>query len=330
MIGLNINAIATSPWHGQFVHYVDIFGTPNPDTWDAPASFSGFERVINSRVFAGDDKDTVHAGAGQDEVHGGNGKDMLFGEGGNDWLYGEAGGDFLDGGSGADVMIGGAESGTEGDTYVVDISGDKVVENFNEGIDEVRSFLASYTLPENVENLFLRGTSITGNGNELPNIIIGNGEDNFIHGWGKDDRLFGRDGNDWISGDDGNDLVMGGEGRDLLSGGIGMDTFQWANTSESGFSISSMDRIFDFNALDGDKIDLQVIDADLTTRQNNESFKFIGSNSFDAPGQIRYDWDLSAGDLYIWLNTDNDQFAEMGIIVPYTGILPDDDSWFVM
>ena len=313
---------ASSTLQSRLVRYVDVFLTPNPDTWDAPASLFGFGDS-NYRVFAGDGNDTVHAGAGQDEVHGGNGEDKLFGEGGNDTLYGDADRDFLDGGLGADVMFG----GTEGDTYVVDNAGDKVVENVNEGFDDVWSFLASYTLPDNVDNMYMRGKAITGNGNDLANIIYGNGEANYIHGWGQDDRLFGADGNDWISGDDGNDLIMGNGGRDDLSGGLGRDTFKWYYTSESGVSANAMDRIFDFNPLEGDKIDLQDIDAN-ETATGNQSFKFIGSNSFDAPGQIRFDWSWSTNELYIWLNTDNDQSAEMGIIVDYTGPLPD-AGWFV-
>jgi len=314
----------SSSWLGQLLRFEDVFLTTNPDTWNAPASFGGFG-IVNYRVFAGDGNDTVHTGAGQDEVHGGNGEDKLFGEGGNDTLFGEADRDFLDGGSGADTMFG----GTEGDTYVVDNSGDKVVENFNEGFDDVWSFLASYTLPANVDNMYMRGTAITGNGNELANKIYGNGEANFIHGWGQDDQLYGVDGNDWISGDDGNDLIMGGGGRDELSGGLGRDIFQWSSTSESGVSSNLMDKIFDFNPLEGDKIDLQMIDANETaTGPNNEGFTFIDSRAFDAPGQIRFDWSWSTGELYIWLNTDSDLSAEMGIIVPFTGFVPD-ASWFV-
>ena len=86
----------------------------------------------------------------------------------------------------------------------------------------------------------------------------------------------------------------------------------------------------DFDPLEGDRIDLLLIDANETaTGPNNESFTFIGGSSFDAPGQIRFDWDWFSGDLQIWLNTDSDQSAEMGIIVPFTGHTPD-ASWFVM
>ena len=41
---------SSSALHNGFVRYVDISLTPNPDTWDAPASFAGFG-VSNYRVF---------------------------------------------------------------------------------------------------------------------------------------------------------------------------------------------------------------------------------------------------------------------------------------
>ena len=229
---------------------------------------------------------------------------------------------------GADVMVG----GTESDTYVVDNAGDKVVENVDEGFDGVLSFLASYTLPDNVENLELRGKAITGNGNELANTIYGNGKANSIHGWGQSDWIFGGDGNDWISGDDGNDLIIGGAGRDELIGGTGIDTFQWSSRSESGVSTKTMDKIFDFNPQEGDKINLLLIDGNETSSgPNNEGFKFIDTDAFSAPGQIRYDWSYTTNELYIWLNTDNNyQTAEMGIIVtvPLSGEMPTAD-WFI-
>jgi len=225
---------------------------------------------------------------------------------------------------------------TGNDTYIVTDPRDVIIEDFFLGdssfgdIDTVMSFVPSYTLPAGVENLFLKGTAITGNGNELANLIEGNDQANFIHGWGQDDRLFGNDGNDWISGDDGNDLIAGGKGRDDLMGGVGKDTFVWAFTSESGVSVNLMDKIWDFNPLEGDKIDLRAIDANETwTGPGNEDFTFVTTNHFTAPGQVRCDFDTSTGDLLIWLNTDgNLNDAEMGIIVPFIGFMPD-ANWFL-
>ncbi|NKM16231.1 RTX toxin, partial [Rhizobium laguerreae] len=69
-------------------------------------------------------------------------------------ITGGAGNDTLNGAAGADTLIGGARN----DTYIVDNAGDSVIENTDEGIDTVRTNLASYELAGNVENLSFVGT----------------------------------------------------------------------------------------------------------------------------------------------------------------------------
>ncbi|MEN0117736.1 MAG: rhizobiocin, partial [Agrobacterium cavarae] len=96
---------------------------------------------------------------------------------------------------GADTLIGGLGD----DTYFVDNTGDVIVENAGEGIDTVKTALASYALGSNVENLAYTGSgAFTGTGNELDNIITG--------------------------GNGGNRLA-GGAGNDTLVGGSASDTF---------------------------------------------------------------------------------------------------------
>ncbi|MBV5304987.1 MAG: VCBS domain-containing protein, partial [Chlorobium sp.] len=89
-------------------------------------------------------------------------------------LTGNSGNNSLNGGAGNDTMQGGAGN----DTYVVDSATDVVTENEGEGTDTVHSSL-SYTLGENVENLTLTGAGvITGTGNALDNILLGNSANN--------------------------------------------------------------------------------------------------------------------------------------------------------
>ena len=78
---------------------------------------------------------------------------VITGGAGNDTLNGGAGNDTLDGGLGSDSMIGGAGN----NIYIVDDAGDTVIEAANEGTDEIRTTLASYTLIANVENLHRHG-----------------------------------------------------------------------------------------------------------------------------------------------------------------------------
>jgi Ca2+-binding RTX toxin-like protein len=98
--------------------------------------------------------------------HGTNGSDVLkslFSSAVDETFYGFGGDDFIDGRLGADTMYG----GTGNDDYVVDNTGDQVVENANEGIDKVYSSI-SYPLGADVEDLELTGTAaINGTGNSL-------------------------------------------------------------------------------------------------------------------------------------------------------------------
>ncbi|UVE18757.1 retention module-containing protein [Pseudomonas sp. LS44] len=78
----------------------------------------------------------------------------------------------------------------------------------------------------------------------------GNGRDT-LSGGGGEDRLEGGDGKDTLLGGDDNDILFGGAGDDTLTGGAGADLFIWkaGNTGH--------DTITDFNASEGDRIDLR-------------------------------------------------------------------------
>ncbi len=99
-------------------------------------------------------------------------------------LTGNSGANLLDGKAGADTMAGGAGD----DLYVVDHTGDTVVEQTGEGaLDSVTSSV-NYTLSANVENLVLTGSAaITGAGNELDNVLTGNSAANVLTGRGGND-----------------------------------------------------------------------------------------------------------------------------------------------
>jgi Ca2+-binding RTX toxin-like protein len=114
--------------------------------------------------------------------------------------------------------------GTGNDVYFVDDPGDTTTEASSTGIDTVYTSV-SYTLGENLEDLYLQGTAVTGVGNELSNRIVGTSGAN---------RLTGNSGNDRLEGGGGIDTLVGGAGNDTyvtdgydvlveLSGG-GLDT----------------------------------------------------------------------------------------------------------
>ncbi|MDD2864526.1 MAG: type I secretion C-terminal target domain-containing protein, partial [Methylococcales bacterium] len=90
-------------------------------------------------------------------------------------------------------------SGGKGnDIYVVHSSGTLVIETNVGGIDTVQSYMSSFELPRNIENLELFGSFNFGKGNNLANSITGSA---------------------------GTDTLDGGAGADTLTGGAGEDTY---------------------------------------------------------------------------------------------------------
>jgi Ca2+-binding RTX toxin-like protein len=160
----------------------------------------GFDLVVAPAVV------TINGTAQADRLTGTAANDEIRGFAGNDMLLGGAGNDLLDGGAGIDSMSGGAGN----DTYVVDSTGDRVIENAGEGIDRVNASI-SHTLGSMVEALTLTGTgAIQGTGNALDNMLVGNAAGNVLSGAG------------------GNDTLDGGAGRDTLVGGTGNDVYRLA------------------------------------------------------------------------------------------------------
>jgi serralysin len=170
-------------------------------------------------------------------------------------LTGNAGNNVLDGLGGTDTLIGGAGD----DTYYINGVGDTVIEAADEGHDLIRSNV-SYTLSANVEDGVLLGNAgLSLTGNTLNNTLTGNA---------------------------GNNILDGGAGVDTLIGGTGADIFKFSLVSDMGVG-TNRDVINDFNALQGDKIDLTAFDANLTIAGFN-GFTFIGAGDFSGAGQLRF------------------------------------------
>ncbi|WP_096696135.1 VCBS domain-containing protein [Polaromonas sp. AER18D-145] len=156
---------------------------------------------------------------GDDSLFGTALNDSLYGFDGNDNIDGRAGNDWIDGGAGADQMTGGAGD----DTYLVDQSGDQVIELEGQGHDTVIAQF-DYTLAvPNVENLVLAGAAVSGTGNDFDNGLYGNELSN---------TLMGLAGDDILAGANGNDVLDGGSGADVMSGGMGNDIFHVDNLGD--------------------------------------------------------------------------------------------------
>ena len=179
----------------------------------------------------------------------------LYGGAGNDSLTGNYGNDYLDGGTGADSMTGRLGN----DTYVVDSTGDRVIENLNGGIDTILSSI-TYTLGYQQENLTLTGSAnINGTGNELSNILIGNDGDNVL-----------------IDPSWGNDILDGGAGADIMSGGYYSDTYYVDNVGDQVIET-------DANIYTGGNDQVYSL-VSFSLGANVENLTLTGTNQIDGTG----------------------------------------------
>ncbi|RZU47640.1 hemolysin type calcium-binding protein [Fluviicoccus keumensis] len=156
-------------------------------------------------------------------IYGNAGDNLLSGLDGDDTLNGQAGNDTLDGGLG-------------NDSYYVDSAGDVVIEQVGSGTDVVYSSL-SYTLPANVEVLYLQGRAdLGGMGNETSNILYGNAGNNQLFGLDGNDTLFGLAGNDSLYGGNGNDTYYIDSVGDLIVEQVGSG-YDWVY-SQVGYTLA--------------------------------------------------------------------------------------------
>jgi hypothetical protein len=110
-------------------------------------------------------------------------------------------------------------------------------------ITDTLSASTTTTLPANVENLTLTGSSvINGTGNAGNNILTGNTANNTLNGGA---------GNDTLNGGAGNDTLIGGAGKDTLTGGTGTDKFVFTSLADS--LLAGYDVISDYTI--GEQID---------------------------------------------------------------------------
>jgi Ca2+-binding RTX toxin-like protein len=137
-----------------------------------PGNINGTGNELNNRIYGNDGSNVLTGGAGDDFLHAGHSL--------------SPDGVVQDGDGVPDTLIGGVGN----DTYRVSAAFDVVIENANEGRDEVISSF-SYTLGANLENLTLEnsGGAINGTGNDLDNVIAGNCYANVLTGVGGQDSF---------------------------------------------------------------------------------------------------------------------------------------------
>lgn len=157
---------------------------------------------------------SVEAGAGKDRITGSSGRDLIYGGLGDDRL--DDGGNLFTA-DGADRL----EGGSGNDTYTVRAWNTAVVEEVGAGRDTVLSYTNVYFLPDNVENLTLMTGALSGFGNALRNVMIGNDAANSLYGGAGADTMEGRGGDDSYTVDHVGDVVIeaadGGEDQIFTS-----------------------------------------------------------------------------------------------------------------
>ena len=246
------------------------------------------------KIFGNKNNDSITGSEFDDIIYGGAGADILKGGAGDDILYGDAGNDTLDGGTGANTLIGGAGS----DTYIINTADDKVIElSSNTGIDTITVKVSTYTVPQNIEEIFIDTKDI---------VIKGNNQDNIFYSSENDDNIDAQAGTNTISyknskngvtvnlslqeqqdtlmgkdtlknfqnliGSDFDDNIQGKKDiANNLTGLKGKDTF---------FINDALDTITDFKKLEEDKIVLdKTLYSDIAkVTFSNQKLKYAGAD----------------------------------------------------
>ena len=237
------------------------WGELGDDTYvvDEPADYveeladEGIDTVQSSITYTlGDNFENLTlTGTGSVDGTGNDLDNVIIGNEGKNLLMGLGGDDTLDGGAGTDTMIGGAGN----DSYVVNDLDDTIIEDDGGGTDTVQSsFDFSLVDRDTLENLTLTGAeSLSGTGNNLDNVIIGNEGKNLLMGLGGDDTLDGGAGTDTMIGGAGNDTYVVNDLDDTIieDDGGGTDTVQ----SSIDFSLVDKDTLENLTLTGAESID---------------------------------------------------------------------------
>lgn len=275
--------------------------------------------------------DTLFSGLGPDQLFGYSGDDILSAGSGNDLLAGGDGDDQLFGGSGSDRFLYDMR-GFGADTIADFGKGDRIdlrALNISD-LSQLAPFMTqagsdvriAFQWAGRTETIMVKNKVIADltagqflfNGSGDPLLVEGTGSADTLFGGRGNDHLYGHSGNDSLSGGAGNDVFIGGTGLDTLRGGAGADRFLFRAGDSGG---SQIDRILDFSASEGDKIDLRRIDP--SDEAGDQTLSFV-AGAFTDIGQARIV--QSGSDFQVQVNLDtNFATAELAVHVTSAGPL---------
>jgi serralysin len=149
--------------------------------------------------------------------------------------------------------------------------------NGSNGVDIILGLQGDDTLKGNGGNDELQGDG----GKDK---LYGLDGDDALYGGDDIDQMLGGNGDDALYGEAGDDIMVGGFGKDSLTGGLGKDSFSYSLVSES--AAGAADRILDFNASQGDKLNLKSVDAD-TGVAGDQAFVFVSAFDGHAAQAVR-------------------------------------------
>ncbi|MFM9860635.1 hypothetical protein RUR49_19425 [Pseudoxanthobacter sp. M-2] len=190
-----------------------VLGNGNDATFDTGGIDTITSTISRSLAPHGTVENLTLLGVGNIDGTGNALSNTITGNAGNNVLYGG-----IDNYSNTDTLIGGLGN----DTYVLSDQFDVVVEAAGGGTDTITSAggrsLAGYA---HIENLTLvGGSSVSGTGNALDNVITGNSGHNFLSGKDGLDSLFGGGGNDDYELGADNDFIHDTSGTDTVASSI--------------------------------------------------------------------------------------------------------------
>jgi Ca2+-binding RTX toxin-like protein len=274
-LGGSDEAMRTSVAYDDMAHTGSVSGVSGPVLTGNVLNYAGMggatdllsasAAVVVAGIYYNDIWYAMNASSNSLEISTSNGGRLHVNADGS-YYYQPANGHSLDGvadhfnyvvreGTGANVRV------SQGTTHL--FSDDRIVAGSDGGdrIDRSAGFADEAIVTDAGNDLVFAGFGDT--------VIDGGSGNDILEGGSGNDIMFGGSGSDTIAGGSGNDVISGGAGNDVLSGGEGSDVFSFG-AADSG--LGSVDVITDFNAAEGDTIELGEL---LNHLGNNAHYELV-------------------------------------------------------